>query len=479
MANVLQTIVADKKVEIANREQSFPPEQFKNDLVPSAKSLFDALNKDRVGFIFECKKASPSKGLIREHFDLDEILAAYTPYAAGISVLTDEKYFQGTFEYLQYVTERSPVPVLNKDFFVAPYQVYLARHYNADAILLMLSVLDDQEYRELAQVADSLSLDILTEVSNEEEMVRAISLQAKIIGINNRNLRDLSTDLATTERLVPMLANTEHAYVVISESGIYTHSDVQRLAPLSHGFLVGSALMAQEDLNHAVKSLVYGETKVCGLTRAEDAANALDAGACFLGLIFVPASPRYMELEQAKALTTATKGKYVGVFKDAEIESIVEYCNALDLHAVQLHGSESAQFRATLRQKLPETTQIWQAVPLAQNPSSEQLDLAGSTLADEHCDKVLFDCKVGEQVGGTGKAFDWTSLNDLPNKHKWILAGGIGEHNIAYADALKPSIVDINSCVETAPGVKDGNAIINTIEQRRSLSVDGRANTKK
>ncbi|MEM7266937.1 MAG: bifunctional indole-3-glycerol phosphate synthase/phosphoribosylanthranilate isomerase, partial [Pseudomonadota bacterium] len=143
MANVLEKIVADKREEVAARKDALPLESFKANLVPSEKSLFAALSEPNAGFIFECKKASPSKGLIREHFDLDEILAAYTPYAAGISVLTDEKYFQGKFEYLAYVTERVAQPVLNKDFFVDTYQVYLARHYNADAVLLMLSVLND------------------------------------------------------------------------------------------------------------------------------------------------------------------------------------------------------------------------------------------------------------------------------------------------------------------------------------------------
>ena len=292
MANVLEKIVADKREEVAARKEALPLESFKANLVPSEKSLFVALSEPNAGFIFECKKASPSKGLIREHFDLDEILAAYTPYAAGISVLTDEKYFQGKFEYLAYVTEHVAQPVLNKDFFVDTYQVYLARHYNADAVLLMLSVLNDDEYRELASVANALSLDILTEVSNEEEMERAIALEANIIGINNRNLRDLSTDLATTERLVPMLEKATHDYVVISESGIYTHQDVLRLAPVSQGFLVGSALMAEADLPRAVKTLVNGAVKVCGLTSPEQAQMAFDKGASFGGLIFAEKSPR-------------------------------------------------------------------------------------------------------------------------------------------------------------------------------------------
>ena len=175
MSNVLAKIVEDKHVELEARMAALPLDTVKANLTPSTKSLFDALSAPNAGFILECKKASPSKGLIREKFDLDEILAAYTPYAAGISVLTDEKYFQGNYDYLAYVTERVEQPVLNKDFFVNEYQVYLARYFNADAILLMLSVLDDETYSKLAALADSLALDILTEVSNEEEMPRAIA----------------------------------------------------------------------------------------------------------------------------------------------------------------------------------------------------------------------------------------------------------------------------------------------------------------
>ena len=147
MPNVLEKIVADKREELKDRMAALPLEQVKQNLTPSQKSLFDALCQPNAGYILECKKASPSKGLIREVFDLDEILAAYTPFAAGLSVLTDEKYFQGSYDYLAYVTERVSQPVLNKDFFVNEYQVYLARYYNADAILLMLSVLDDETYK--------------------------------------------------------------------------------------------------------------------------------------------------------------------------------------------------------------------------------------------------------------------------------------------------------------------------------------------
>ncbi len=454
MANVLEKIVADKREEVAARKQALPLDSFKDNLTPSEKSLFDALNEPNAGFIFECKKASPSKGLIRENFDLDEILSAYTPYAAGISVLTDEKYFQGKFEYLAYVTERVSQPVLNKDFFVDTYQVYLARHYNADAVLLMLSVLSDDEYRELASVANSLSLDILTEVSNEEEMERAIALEANIIGINNRNLRDLSTDLGTTERLVPMLEKASHHYVVISESGIYTHQDVLRLAPVSQGFLVGSALMAEDDLSRAVKTLVNGAVKVCGLTSAEQAQMAFDKGASFGGLIFAEKSPRYVSEAQALTITQSVNGAFVGVFVNHDIDDVASLAASLNLFAVQLHGNEDDTYIAALAAKLPDNCEIWKAEGVKATSTDALPETVDRHLNNGFISRVLLDCQVGDAKGGTGESFNWQLIRDIQTKNKLVLAGGISADNVASAIATGCGAIDVNSGVEIAPGTK-------------------------
>ena len=450
MANVLEKIVADKRNELAQRKQTLAIETLKQAVTPSDKSLFAALSKPEAGYILECKKASPSKGLIREKFDLDEILSAYTPHAAALSVLTDEKYFQGTFEYLSYVTARVAQPVLNKDFFIDEYQVYLARYYQADAILLMLSVLNDEEYQALAHVAQELQLDILTEVSNEQEMERAIALKANIIGINNRNLRDLSTDLATTERLVPMLEQATHEFVVISESGIYTHADVLRLSQHCDGFLVGSALMAQADLAAAVTGLLYGEIKVCGMTAPEAARHAFDSGASYCGLIFASKSPRAVSLEQAQDIVQQVPGRYVGVFVDTPAEQVAQYAHQLNLSVVQLHGHEDSAYRIALKAQLPSGCQLWQAVGV-----TTQLPDHFQSVSDEPAiDKVLLDCKVGTQSGGTGTQFDWALLDDIKDKSHIALAGGITIDTLAEAQRTGVSLVDVNSGVEDAPGQK-------------------------
>ncbi|GAM72421.1 indole-3-glycerol phosphate synthase [Vibrio sp. JCM 19236] len=284
MAQVLAKIVDDKAIWVAERKQTQPLETFKDSLEQSDRNFYEALSGDKTKFILECKKASPSKGLIRDDFDLDYIASIYANHADAISVLTDEKYFQGNFDFLPQVKRLTTQPVLCKDFMIDTYQVYLARHYQANAILLMLSVLTNEEYKELAEVAHSLGMGVLTEVSNDEELERAIKLKAKVVGINNRNLRDLTIDLNRTKELAPKLPE---GTTVISESGIYNHQQVRDLSKFANGFLIGSSLMAEQNLELAVRKVLIGENKVCGLTHADDAAKAYQAGAVFGGLILL------------------------------------------------------------------------------------------------------------------------------------------------------------------------------------------------
>jgi len=238
---VLNKIVRDKAIWVAARKEQQPLASFQNDITPSNRHFYDALRGARTAFILECKKASPSKGIIRENFDPVEIAGVYQDHASAISVLTDEKYFQGSFDFLPLVSKTVTQPVLCKDFIIDPYQIYLARYYQADAILLMLSVLDDAQYLQLAAVAHSLNLGILTEASNEEELDRAVQLKAKVVGINNRDLRDLSIDLQRTRDLAPRVP---HGVTVISESGINNYAQIRELSRFANGFLIGSALMS-------------------------------------------------------------------------------------------------------------------------------------------------------------------------------------------------------------------------------------------
>ncbi|MFL7865260.1 bifunctional indole-3-glycerol-phosphate synthase TrpC/phosphoribosylanthranilate isomerase TrpF [Vibrio cincinnatiensis] len=439
MAEVLAKIVGDKAVWVAERKLAQPLDTFQSLLSKTDRDFYQALNQSKTVFILECKKASPSKGLIRDSFDLDYIASVYHQYADAISVLTDEKYFQGNFDFIARVRAQVSQPVLCKDFMIDPYQVYLARHYGADAILLMLSVLNDEQYGQLANIAHELGMGILTEVSNEEELQRAIALKAKVIGINNRNLRDLSTDLNRTKQLAPQLPKE---CIVISESGIYNHQQVRDLSQFANGFLIGSSLMSQDNVEQAVRKVILGENKVCGLTHADDAVKAYQAGAVYGGLIFVEQSKRYVDKEAARLTMSGAPLLYVGVFQNHPIDQIVELANELNLTAVQLHGDEDQTYIDALRTRLPEQVTIWKAYGVAETVPPLL----------KHVERHLLDTKVGAQTGGTGQTFDWQLITQPQHI---MLAGGITPDNVKLAASIGCLGVDLNSGVESKPGKKD------------------------
>lgn len=451
MQTVLAKIVADKAIWVEARKEQQPLASFQNEVVPSQRRFYDALQGTRTAFILECKKASPSKGVIRDDFDPVRIAGVYKHHASAISVLTDEKYFQGSFDFLPIVSQIAPQPILCKDFIIDAYQIWLARFYQADACLLMLSVLDDEQYRQLAAVAHSLNMGVLTEVSNEEELERAIALKAKVVGINNRDLRDLSIDLNRTRQLAPRLGA---GVTVISESGINTYAQVRELSHFANGFLIGSALMSHDDLNAAVRRVLLGENKVCGLTRPQDAAAALEAGAVYGGLIFVGSSPRVVTEDQAREVIAAAPLRFVGVFRDAPVAEVAAKAENLSLSAVQLHGQEDQAYINELRQALAPQVQIWKAQSVGDTLPARDL---------QHVDKYVLD----NGQGGTGERFDWSLLNGQTLDNV-LLAGGLSPDNCVEAAKAGCAGLDFNSGVESQPGIKDASKLASVFKTLRA-----------
>jgi len=262
MTDKLAEIIATKRGEVVHRRRAEPVSAL--ELLAAAqgeprgfRAAIEAKARDGFALIAEIKKASPSKGLIREDF---EPTTHALDYAAGgaacLSVLTDAPYFQGHEDYLIAARQAVSLPVLRKDFMVDPWQVLESRAIGADAILLIVAALDDGALAEIEVAALELGMDVLVEVHDEAELERASKLQSRLIGINNRNLKTFVTDLATTERLAPLAPADA---LLVGESGIADHADVLRLANSGvRAFLVGESLMRAPDVAAATRALLNG-----------------------------------------------------------------------------------------------------------------------------------------------------------------------------------------------------------------------------
>lgn len=255
---ILQEIVKHKRLEVEESKKKRPLGELKSSVSAADKPRdFYGLSRqtDDIRIIAEVKKASPSKGVISRDFDPVRIARSYENAGAfAISVLTDEKYFMGSLDYLSEVKRSVSIPVLRKDFMIDQYQIYEARTYGADIILLIVSILDAGTIRDFQDLAQELGMSSIVEVHDESELEVALESESRIIGINNRDLKTFDVDLSTSERLFRQIPDD---VVVISESGISNADNISRL--LDHGistFLIGESFMRQDDPGNALKSLL-------------------------------------------------------------------------------------------------------------------------------------------------------------------------------------------------------------------------------
>lgn len=495
----------------------------------STRSLYDALGagvRGQANIIMECKAASPSLGLIRDPYDPVELARIYSRYANAISVLCEPDFFGGDLEDLAAVSMSTHLPVLCKDFIIDPAQLIAARRYGADAALLMLSVLDDDQYRELAGVAADLGLDVLTEAATDDELDRALALGAKIIGINHRNLHDLSIDITRSRRMAPRIPDD---VVIVPESGIRSHATLREIAPAVSAFLVGSQLTSQPDVDRAARELLFGDTKVCGLTSARAARAAYAAGATFGGFIMEPSSPRHVNLRTAASIARAVPGlRYVLVTRDTDPFKIATLASqasfvfsdegAAGPHAIQIHGpvaGENGFDEAREIERLEDTRpmvdagiELWRALDLKTedgvraaaalapyveapadtpnkrasqaestrptgdaSPASDQPDSTPrATPVVQDAPRAPLTRLVLDSGGGTGQPFNW-DLIPKGARSGALLAGGIGPENAS--DAMKTGVagLDLNSKVEydcdARRGAKDPRKICAALQAIR------------
>ena len=261
MTDILTKICAQKQNDVEKKKIVLPQEKLEKQIHKNGpvrlftKSLEKSLNKIGIGIIAEIKRASPSSGVIRNEFDPQSIATSYKSAGAScISVLTDTPFFQGRAEDLEAVRKAVDLPVIRKDFIIDPYQVFESRAMGADCILLIMAALTDSQAKTLYKLALDLEMDALVEIHNIEELDRAIALNSKLLGINNRNLKTLQVDLSVTEELIKKAPKDS---ILVSESGIRNRSDIERIVACGvNCFLVGESLLREKNIGSALSKLI-------------------------------------------------------------------------------------------------------------------------------------------------------------------------------------------------------------------------------
>ena len=470
---ILDTIVEATKIRVAQEKQVESPEAVKAAALalPSDTGFpFEAaLRQQDFNFICEVKKASPSKGIIAEHFPYLDIAKEYeVAGAAAISVLTEPDFFKGDKKYLQEIASTVKIPVLRKDFIIDEYQIYQAKVWGASAILLICACLDVPTLTKFRELADSLGLSSLVEAHDEQEVQMAIDCGARIIGVNNRNLKDFTVDVQNSVRLRNLVQDD---VIFVSESGLETPEDIQVLRDNN----IGVALMGETFMRSPNKveklAYLYGPTyytpkvKMCGISKVETIPAVVEAKPDYMGLVFAP-SKRQVTVDQAKILVEELNRGYakkygsdtehdkndtiktVGVFVNETIDNLVTIANEANLDAVQLHGDEDEAFIQSLKERT--NVEVWKAVQIRSAADAE-------AWIDSRADMLLFDAYHKDERGGMGEVFDWSSLDEF--ERPFMLAGGIDSTNVARAiRTVRPYGIDISSGIET-DGVKDDEKI--------------------
>ena len=452
----LDRIVTQTLADLEQRQRDIPLEELqrRSAAQPRPRDLAAAFSpRSRVHLIAEVKRASPSKGLLAP--DLDPVATALLYEANGasaISVLTEPHFFLGSPDYLTAIKRAVQVPVLRKDFIVDPYQVYEARAWGADALLLICAILDDRQLRLLLNLAHELQMQCLVEVHSHEEAERALAAGAQIIGVNSRDL--------TTFQMNPYLLRELRQLIpadrtVIAESGIHSPADARRLARYDvQAMLVGESLVVSPDIPAQMRKLLQAanastQVKICGLRQPEHVNSAVEAGADLLGLIFYEPSHRYITPQQVQELVQtsislsnpapgSSTPDLVGVFVNKDINFINSVIDQAGLHFVQLHGTEAPEQLHYIKRPVIKALHIHEAADLALVEQYKQ-----------HAWRLLLDTPT-PNWGGTGQTHDWHLAGQAAREARILLAGGLNPENITEAiNQVHPWGVDVSSGVET------------------------------
>lgn len=435
MSSILSAIVANKKQEVRDLPTKLHASRRRK------RNFINAVIDD--GIIAEIKPRSPSKGAIISRKQAGKYVDIYNQSVQAISVLCDTKFFGGGYDLLSDTRKHTNKPILAKEFVIDKKQILQAKRCGADAILLIASILDTAKIKSLARYAVYYGLDVLLEVHDKKDCDKATKVFKKlrsavtnhiIIGINNRDLNTLTVNLNTTKRLAPYLRkHLPYLRGIICESGISSPKETQMLSKYVDGFLIGTSILTAKDPAKYILSLRPKKTKFCGITRKEDIEKAEKLGVDYLGFIFVPESPRYLTLAEAKKIRKyVKKANVVGVFGDMSIKNIKKYAKELHLDYVQLHGEPSLK---KIQQVQKFAIQVFRGVP-SRKEAEHYLKFAQF---------IMIDKASGSSIA------DFKKIANLPYslRSKMFIAGGLKPGNVRNAVRLvEPYAVDCASGIE-------------------------------
>jgi indole-3-glycerol phosphate synthase/phosphoribosylanthranilate isomerase len=435
-------------------------------LKPSTQDFLKAIMEPGLQVIAEVKEKSPSTGVLCVAYQPEVIAQEYKKGgAAAISVLTDIPYFGGQMTDLTKVKQATDLPVLCKDFIISEIQIEVARHYGADAVLLIVRVLDVETLKQLKVKIESLNMLALIEIFDEADLEKALLVDPKVLMINHRDLDTLKVDCATSNALIDKIPA---GIPVVAASGIMEPKQALEFDARIKAVLIGTALLKSSDAAEFIRALKnevlsgrrevdhrlgHGpKVKICGITNLEDALLCERLGADYLGFIFEESSKRCIDYAKARSIIARlTTAKAVGVFVKQEAQEIHEVAEDLKLAAVQVYQDFDLS---------PVPFEVIRVLRVKEAQDFLKIQI----LRDKYSrDFILLDTYHEQQLGGTGQCFDWRLLpKDLS---RCFLSGGIRPENVIAASAYQPFGLDLASGVEVSPGKKDAHKVKKLFEE--------------
>ena len=512
---ILETIVAARRQAVADARKRVSQASLEHAAAGRRdyRGFATALARPGLRVIAEIKRASPSRGPIAPALDPAALARAYADGgAAALSVLTEPDFFQGSPDDLHRARAATELPVLRKDFIIDPYQVYETAALGADALLLIVRVLDDAQLHELHALARQLGLDVLTEVHDARDIARANALGAPLVGINNRDLAQFKTDTGQATRLVGQL---HPGCLPVALSGIRTADDIrQTMAGGITRVLVGETLVRAPDPAATLRGWIGGSSKglkfessevssalsralsgalsntedltqrrgdaeetctchplanlkICGITARETAQRCADLGVGALGAVFFPGSPRCVTPVQARGMFMGLPPSVarVGVFVDRPADEVITMAREAGLDTVQLHGAETAVTCRRVQQSGFRVIKVLKTGGTALVAAARALPSGVG---------VLVECGRGTLPGGNGAVWQWQEAAPLAAERAFALAGGLTSANILEATRRSGAAAwDVSSGVERAPGVKDLAEVETLARRLREALVSG------